>query len=47
MINLKMKSSAVFKDKEPPEGEDIEDPKVAAKYKFPWHCEQGIFKNAR
>jgi len=46
-INLKMKASAVFRDKEPGEGEDLEDPAVAAKYKFPWHCENGIIENAK
>lgn len=46
-INLKMKSSIVFKDKEPAEGEDIEDPAVAKRLKFPWHCEKGIVENAR
>ena len=44
-INLKMKSSDVFKDKEPPEGEEEEaDP---AKFKFPWHCEKGIIADAK
>lgn len=42
-----MKSSIVFKDKEPAEGEDIEDPEVAKRLKFPWHCEKGIVENAR
>ena len=41
-MNLKMKSSMVFKDKEAAEGEDIEDPAVAKRLKFPWHCEKGI-----
>jgi len=46
MINLKMKTSDVFKDGEPPE--DAEDPEAeAAKLKFPWHCETGIIENAR
>ena len=36
-INLKMKTSDVFKDGEPPE--DAEDPEEEAKkLKFPWHC---------
>ena len=44
-INLKMKSSDVFKDKEPPEGEEEEaDP---AKFKFPWHCEKGVIADAK
>lgn len=44
-INLKMKSSDVFKDKEPPEGDEEEvDP---AKFKFPWFCEKGIVENAK
>lgn len=45
-INLKMKTSDVFKDGEPPE--DAEDPEEAAKaLKFPWHCEKGIIENAK
>lgn len=41
-----MKTSAVFKDGEPPEG--AEDPEEEAKkLKFPWHCEKGIIKNIR
>lgn len=44
-LNLKMRSSDVMKDEEPPE--DAEDPEEAAKQlKFPWHCEKGIIKNA-
>lgn len=43
-LNLKMKSSAVLKDEEPPE--DAEDPEEEAKkLKFPWHCQKGIIKN--
>lgn len=41
-----MKSSSVFKDKEPPEGEELDD-EAAKKLKFPWHCELGIVENAR
>lgn len=37
----------IFKDKEPAEGEDIEDAAVAKRLKFPWHCEKGIVENAR
>ena len=45
MINLKMKTSDVFKDGEP--AEDAEDPEAeAAKLKFPWHSEKGIIENA-
>lgn len=44
-LNLKMRSSDVMKDGEPPE--DAEDPDEAAKrLKFAWHCEKGIPKNA-
>ena len=44
-LNLRMRSSDVMKDGEPPE--DAEDPEEAAKLlKFPWHWEKGIFKNA-
>ena len=44
-LDLKMRSSDVMKDGEPPE--DAEDPEEAAKrLKFPWHCEKGILKNA-
>jgi len=43
-LNLKMRSSDVMKDEEPPE--DAEDPEEAAKQlKFPWHCQKGIIKN--
>lgn len=46
LINLKMKTSDVFKDGEPPE--DAEDPEEAAKkLKFPWHSEKGIVENIR
>jgi adenylate kinase family enzyme len=45
-INLKMKTSDVFKDGEP--AEDAEDAEEAAKaLKFPWHCEKGIIENAK
>jgi adenylate kinase len=45
-INLKMKTSDVFKDGEA--AEDAEDPEAeAAALKFPWHCEKGIFANAK
>jgi len=46
MLNLKIKSSDAFNDKDPPEGEEIEEAE-AAKLKFPWHCEKGILENAR
>jgi len=46
MLNLKIKSSDAFKDKEPAEGEELEEAEVA-KLKFPWHCEKGILENAR
>ena len=45
-INLKMKTSDVFKDKEPVEGEEEEEG-ADAKLKFPWHCEKGIVENAK
>lgn len=46
LINLKMKTSDVFKDGEAPE--DAEDPEAEAeKLKFPWHCETGIIGNCR
>ena len=45
-LNIKMRTSAVFKDEEPPE--DAEDPEEAAKkLRFPWHCENGIPDNVR
>jgi adenylate kinase len=44
-INLKMKTSDVFKDKDPPEGEEEEVD--ASKFKFPWHCEKGIVADAK
>jgi len=44
-INLKMRTSDVFKDGEP--AEDAEDPEAeAALLKFPWHCEKGIIEDA-
>ena len=46
MLNLKIKSSDAFNDKEPAEGEEIEEAE-AAKLKFPWHCEKGILENSR
>jgi adenylate kinase len=46
LINLKMKTSDVFKNGEP--DEEAEDPEAEAeKLKFPWHCETGIIGNAR
>lgn len=47
-INLKMKTSKVFKDGTLPEdyeGENEEED--LAKLKFPWHCKKGILKNVR
>jgi len=45
-VNIKIKTSPVFKDGEPPE--DAEDPEAAAlALKFPWHCEKGIIGNSR
>jgi len=45
-INLKMKTSDVFKDGEA--AEDAEDAEGDAdKLKFPWHCEKGLFANAK
>jgi len=45
-INLKIKSSPVLRDGQPPE--DAEDPeKEAEALKFPWHAEKGIIGNAR
>ena len=46
MLNLKLKSSDAFNDKEPVEGEEIEEDQLA-KLKFPWYCEKGILENAR
>ena len=44
-INIKMKSSPVLRDEEPPE--DAEDPEaMAEELKFPWHCEKGIIGNS-
>ena len=45
-INLKMKSSIAFKDKEPPEGSEKKE-ELLKKLKFPWHCEKGIIKNIK
>lgn len=45
-INLKIKTSDVFKDGEPPE--DAEDPEEEAKkLKFAWHCQTGVIGNIR
>ena len=46
-INLKMKTSDVFKDGEPPEDFEGDADEEAAKLKFPWHCEKGIVDNAK
>ena len=46
MINLKMKSSDVFKDLEW-KGEEEPSEEDQAKLKFPWHCEKGIVENAQ
>ena len=44
-INIKMKSSPVLRDEEPPE--DAEDPEaMAEELKVPWHCEKGIIGNS-
>ena len=47
MINLKMKTSDVFKDLEPPASEEEPTEEDLAKLKFPWHCEKGIVENAK
>lgn len=47
MINLKMKTSDVFKDLEPPAGDEEPTEEELAKLKFPWHCEKGIVENAK
>lgn len=45
-INIKMKTSPVMRDLEPPENsEDPEGDALAGK--FPWHCEKGIIANIR
>jgi hypothetical protein len=44
-INLKLKTSDVFNDKEAPEGEEQEEADLA-KLKFPWHSEKGILENS-
>ena len=36
-VNLKIKTSDVFKDNEPPEDQELDD-KELEKLKFPWHC---------
>lgn len=46
MINLKMKSSDVFKNLEW-KGEEDPSPEDEEKLKFPWHCEKGIVENAQ
>jgi len=46
-INLKMKSSDVFRDLDPPAGEEEPTEEELAKFKFPWHCEKGIVENAQ
>jgi adenylate kinase len=46
LINLKMKCSIAFKDKEP--SDDSPDPEEEAKLgKFNWHCEGGIIDNIK
>lgn len=44
-INLKIRSSDVFKDKEPAEDEELEEEELEA-LKFKWHCEAGIVANS-
>ena len=46
-INLKMKTSDVFRDGEVPEDFEGDPEEEAAKLKFPWHCEKGIVENAK
>mmetsp|Transcript_16040 Transcript_16040/g.27042 ORF Transcript_16040/g.27042 Transcript_16040/m.27042 type:complete len:425 (+) Transcript_16040:21-1295(+) len=45
-INLKLKTSDVFKDKEAPEGEE-ENEEALAKLKFPWHCQGGVLEHSK
>ena len=45
-MNIKMRSSDVFKDKTPPEEVDVEDEKAMEPFKFKWHCQKGIIENA-
>ena len=46
MVNLKMKSSDVFRDLEW-KGEEEPSEEDQAKLKFPWHCEKGVVDNAK
>jgi len=46
-INLKMKTSDVFADRELPEEVEDEDGSKANALKFRWHCKDGIIKNAQ
>ena len=45
LINLKMKSSSIFRSKVPPEGEELEEAELQ-KLNFPLHCKKGIIDNA-
>lgn len=46
LMNLMMRSSSIYKKKQLPEGEEVED-EEDAKLKFPWHCKKGIIANTR
>jgi hypothetical protein len=45
LINLKMKSSSIFRSKVHPEGEELEEAELH-KLNFPCHCKKGIIDNA-
>ena len=41
-LDVKIRTSSVFPDEEPPEGSDELE---TQRYRFPWHCEFGIPEN--
>jgi hypothetical protein len=45
LINLKMRSSSIFKKKAVGEEEEV-DEEQEKKLKFPWHCKRGFYANA-
>ena len=45
LINLKMKSSSIFRSKVHPEGEELEEAELH-KLNFPCHYKKGIIDNA-
>ncbi len=48
MLDLRLRPSKVFDKFEEEEGaEDEENPDAPAKFKFDWHCKEGLVKNIK